>query len=196
MRIVRLSKKTLEKIAKETANKLNAGKVIACPTDTVYGLIADATNKKAVERVLLIKGRKKTKPLPIFVSSITMAKRFAHISERQEKFLKKSWPGKVTAVLESRDVLPRETGTRESIGLRVPKHTLVREILQKAKIPLTGTSANISGESPLRDSKEIFRQFQNRTYTPDILIDEGKLSFSRPSKVIDIRGQKAKILRP
>ena len=195
MRIVRFSKKTLEKIAKETANKLNAGKVIACPTDTVYGLIADATNRKAVRKVLLIKGREKTKPLPIFIKDIAMAKKFAKVEPLQEKFLKKVWPGKVTAVLESRGILPKETGTQESIGLRIPNYDFVTSLLSAYNKPLTGTSANLSGEPPLSDSKEISRQFQNRKHAPDILIDAGKLPFSRPSKVIDIRRQKAKILR-
>lgn len=174
---------------------LKKGQVLACPTDTVYGLLADATNKKAVAKVFLIKGREKGKSLPVFVSSIAMAKKFARVSSSQEKYMRKAWPGKVTAVLKSRGVLPKETGTQESIGLRIPKHELVQLILQKVKVPLTGTSANLSGEPPLSDSKEVFRQFQNRKYQPDILIDAGKLPFSKPSKVIDITGQKKKVLR-
>lgn len=195
MRIVPFSKKTLEKITKETAKKLNAGAVVACPTDTVYIWMADATNQKAVQKIFQIKGRKKGKPLPIFVSSIAMAKRFAKVSPLQEKYLKKVWPGKVTAVLKSRGVLPKETGTSRTIGLRIPKHKLAQLILQKAKIPLTGTSANLSGEPPLYDSKEIFRQFQNRKHQPHVLLDAGKLPFSRPSKVIDITGAKPIIIR-
>jgi len=174
---------------------LEEGKVIVCPTDTVYGLIADATNKKAVERVLIIKGRKEIKPLPIFVKDISMAKKFAKVSPLQERFLRKVWPGKVTAVLESRGLLPKETGTQESIGLRIPKHKLVRLILQKVKLPLTGTSANLSGEPPLSDSKEIFRQFQNRKHKPDVVLDAGILPKSKPSEVIDITGAKQIILR-
>ena len=195
MRIARLSKKTLEKIAKETTKKLNAGKVIACPTDTVYGLIADATNKKAVKKVLLIKGRKETKPLPIFVKDISTAKKFAKVSPFQEKYMRKVWPGKVTLILESRGLLVKETGTQESIGLRIPKHKLVQLILQKVKTPLTGTSANLSGRPPLSDSKDIARQFAKRKYQPDILVDAGKLLFSRPSKVIDITREEPRILR-
>lgn len=191
-----INSKNFGAVAKKAVHALQKGKVLACPTDTVYGLIADATNKKAVQKVLFIKRRKETKPFPIFVKDISMTKRLARVRTSQEKFLRKVWPGKVTVVLESRGILPKETGTQETIGLRIPKHKLVQLILQKAKIPLTGTSANLSGEPTLRDSKEIFRQFQNRRYAPDILIDAGELSFSRPSKVIDVRGQKAKILRP
>jgi L-threonylcarbamoyladenylate synthase len=190
-----INSKNFETVVKKAALALQKSKVLACPTDTVYGLIADAANKKAVKKVLLIKGRKKTKPLPIFVNSIAMAKRLARVSPSQGRFLKKVWPGKVTLILESRGLLAQETGTQESIGLRIPKHKLVQLILQKVKTPLTGTSANLSGEPPLRDSKEILRQFQNRTYKPDILLDAGNLPFSLPSKVVDITQSKPKVLR-
>lgn len=195
MKIAALLKENVDRIAHEMILVLKAGKILACPTDTVYGLVGDATNKKAVEKVFRIKGREKGKPLSIFVKDIAMAKRFAKVEPLQEKYMRRVWPGKVTIVLESRGKLPQETGTKEFIGLRIPNHQLVQMILRKAKIPLTGTSANLSGEPPLRDSKEIFRQFQNRKHAPDILIDAGKLPFSRPSKVIDITGVQPIIIR-
>lgn len=174
---------------------LKKGKVLACPTDTVYGLIADATNKKAVGKVLLIKGREKTKSLPIFVKDIGMAKKFAKVSPLQEKFLRKVWPGKVTVVLESRGILPKETGTQESIGLRIPNHALVSQILEAFQRPLTGTSANLSGMPSLSDSKEVIAQFGARKYQPDLVIDAGGLAKAKPSKVVDITGTRHKILR-
>lgn len=195
MQVWKLSLENIEEMAERAAGAVQKGKILACPTDTVYGLIADAANKKAVKKVLLIKGRKETKPLPIFVKDVAMAQHLARFQTSQKNFLKKVWPGKVTVVLKSRAILPKETGTSQTIGLRIPKHKLTQLILQKAKTPLTGTSTNLSGEPPLYDSKEIFRQFQNRKYAPDILIDAGKLPFSRPSKVIDITGQKKKVLR-
>ena len=190
-----VNSKNFGAIAKKAALALQKGKIVACPTDTVYGLVADATDERAVRKVFLIKGRKKMKPLPIFVSSIAMAKKLAKVGSVQEKFLHKVWPGKVTLVLESRGLLAKETGTHASIGLRIPKHKLVQLLLQKVKTPLTGTSANLSGEPPLRESKEIFHQFQNRKHAPDVLIDAGKLLFSRPSMVIDITKEKPVVLR-
>mgnify|MGYP001582551289 FL=1 len=195
MTIWEINSKNFEAVAKKAALALRKGKVLACPTDTVYGLLTDATNKKAVERVLLIKGREKTKPLPIFVSNIAMAKRLAKVSRGQERFLKKSWPGKVTVVLKSKRILPAETGTTESIALRIPKHSLARLILGKVRRPLTGTSANLSGTPSLSDSKEIIAQFQNRKHKPDMVLDAGVLPKSKPSKVIDITGVKHKVLR-
>ena len=205
MTVWEINPKNFEAVVKKAVYALQKGKVLACPTDTVYGLLADAANRKAVGKVLLIKGREKRKPLPIFVKDIGMAKRLARVRTSQERYMRKVWPGKVTVVLESRGILPaspklqrgepKETGTQESIGLRIPKHKLVQAILQKVKTPLTGTSANLSGEPPLSDSKEIIEQFSKRKYQPDILIDAGKLPFSRPSKVIDMTGVKPIIIR-
>ncbi|TSC56687.1 MAG: tRNA threonylcarbamoyladenosine biosynthesis protein [Parcubacteria group bacterium Greene0714_21] len=195
MIVWKINPKNFGAIAKKAVLALQKGKVLACPTDTVYGLIADAANKKAVQKIFQIKGRDIGKPLPVFVKDVAMAKRIARVSPLQEKYMREVWPGKVTLILESRGLLAKGTGTQESIGLRIPKHKLVQAILQKVNKPVTGTSANLSGEPPLSDSKEIFRKFQNKKSQPDILIDAGKLSFSKPSKVIDIRGKKPITIR-
>lgn len=171
------------------------GKVLVVPTDTVYGLLADATNKKAVQKVFLVKGREKGKPVPIFVKDIAMAKTFARVSSLQEKYIRKVWPGKVTVVLKSRGKLSKETGTNSSVGLRIPKHRFVQAILHKVRLPLTGTSANLTKKPSLISSKEVFEVFEKQKNKPDIVIDAGKLPKSRPSRVVDISGKKAKILR-
>jgi len=190
-----INPKNFGAIAKKAVLALQKGKVLACPTDTVYGLIADATNKKAVKRVLLIKGREKGKPLPIFVSSIAMAKRLAKVSSSQEKFLKRVWPGKVTVVLENKNKLPKELGTAKSIGLRIPKYEFLNLLLNAYGKPLTGTSANISGKPPCSSAAEVFAQFQRRKYQPELILEKGKLSRSKPSKIIDVTSSKHKVIR-
>lgn len=195
MKVVLLSKENSKKAAEIASNVIKKGGVVACSTDTVYGLLADATNKKAVSKVFAIKGREPRKPLPIFVKDIAMAKRLAKVRPLQERYMRKMWPGKVTLVLKSRGKLQKETGTKEYIGLRIPKHKLVQEILREIKIPLTGTSANLAGKRSLSDSKDIIEVFQRRKHKPDMVFDAGKLPYSRPSKVIDITGIKPKVLR-
>ncbi|MCH8048629.1 threonylcarbamoyl-AMP synthase, partial [Patescibacteria group bacterium] len=145
MQIFSLSQQDFPSVVKKAAAALLKGMVLVCPTDTVYGLLADATNKKAVEKVFKIKGRREGKPLPIFVKDIVMAKTLAEVSFLQEKYMRKVWPGKVTLVLKSRGVLPRETGTKNRIGLRIPKYVLLQKIPRKVDRPLTGTSANLAG---------------------------------------------------
>lgn len=179
----------------EAVQALKKGKVLACPTDTVYGFIADATNTKAVRKIFQIKGREKGKPIPIFVKDIATAKSLAKIGRSQEAFLKKVWPGKVTVILESKNKLPKELGTAKTIGLRVPKYKFLKLLLEAYGKPLTGTSANLSGTPSLSDSKGIIAQFQSRKYKPDIVLDAGVLRKSKSSKVVDITGVKHIILR-
>jgi len=191
MEILKVDSQSGKKIVKA----LEEGKVLVCPTDTVYGLIADATNKKAVARVFQIKGREKTKSIPIFVKDLKMAKQLARITKQQEQFLEKVWPGKVTALLLSKQTLPHEIEITEKIGLRIPDYPLIAAIFKKFNRPLTGTSANISGFPSCSDSADVIRQFKARKHQPDILIDAGTLPKSKPSKVVDITEPKQKIIR-
>ena len=100
MIILKANKKNLKEVIKTAIQLIKKGEVIICPTDTVYIPAADATNKKAVRKVFLIKKRPLKKPIPIFVKDLKMAKKIAKINKKQEEFLKRVWPGKVTAILE------------------------------------------------------------------------------------------------
>lgn len=173
---------------KKAAKAIKEGKVLVCPTDTVYGLICDAANKKAVIRLYKIKRRPKSKPIPIFVSDIKMAKKFAEINWKQEKFLKKFWPGAVTAVLPSR-------GKKGTVGVRIPHYDWLLHLVEQLGRPLAETSANISGKHAAIEIKEVLRYFKNKKYKPDLVLDGGDLKPNKPSKVIDLTGKKAKILR-
>jgi len=183
---------------KRIINIFKKGGVIVCPTDTVYGLIADAANKKAVEKVFKIKKRHKKKAIPIFVKDIKTAKKLAFINKRQEKFLKKVWPGKITVVLKRKPNcgLPKILfGGRKTIALRIPNYKMVNNLLEKINKPLTGTSANISGKPASAKIKEVLFQFKNQKLQPDLIIDVGNLKKSKPSKIIDLTKRKPKILR-
>jgi len=186
--------------AKEITKLIKQGKVIVCPTDTVYGLIADATNKKAVEKIFKIKKRSFKKPIPIFVKNINQAKRLAKINKNQEKFLKVAWPGKVTVVLERKKT--RIYGVdKKTIALRIPEYRLINEILRETNLPLTGTSANVSDKLASTKIKEVLKQFKNQPPTkfsggqPDLIVDAGDLKPSKPSTVINLITQEPIILR-
>lgn len=166
-----------------------------CPTDTVYGLVADATNEKAVERVFKIKKREKTKSLPIFIKDLKMAKQLAKINEKQEEFLKRNWPGKVTAVLERKGKRKIYGVERKTIALRIPNYQFINKLLEKTKRPLTGTSANLSGKPSSLKIKEILKQFKNQKLQPDLVIDAGELPKNKPSTVIDLTVLPFKVLR-
>lgn len=198
MEIIKVSPRNFKKVIEIAARSIKEGKVLVCPTDTVYGLLADATNEKAVKRVFKVKKRPKGKPIPIFVNDIKMAKKLAFIDKSQENFLKKYWPGKVTTVLRRRKDcgLPKILfGRIQTIGLRIPDYKLVNMLLAKLNRPLTGTSANISGEPPSTKIKEVINQFKNQKAQPDLILDSGNLKLSLPSTVIDLTERKLQILR-
>ncbi len=195
MEILKLSRKNLTKAVKETARIIKQGKVVILPTDTVYGLAADAASKKAVSKIFKIKQRTNNKPLPLFVKNIREVKKFAKINKKQEIFLKKVWPGKTTVILERKKGKKIYGVGKENIGLRIPKYKLITILLRKLNRPLVGTSANLSGKPASTKIKEVIKQFKNMIYRPDLIIDAGNLPKSRPSKVVDIREEKIKILR-
>ncbi len=134
MKVLKPSPENLD----QAVQVLKKGGVIEVQTDTVNGLICDYYNKAAEEKIFKIKKRPKEKILPIFVSSIVEVKKIVPVSERQEKFLERVWPGKVTCVLK------KDVG-----GFRIPNDKFILEILKKFGGPLSQTSANISGEPPV-----------------------------------------------
>ena len=179
----------------QVVKAIKQGKAVVCPTDTIYGLIADATSEEAIKRVLRIKKRQDKKPIPVFVKDVAMAKRLALINEKQEKFLTKVWPGKVTVIfrLKKDCNLPKIfTGT---IGLRIPDYRLIKVLLEKLDRPLIGTSANISGRPGSTKIKEVLSQFEGQKNHPDLFVDAGNLELNKPSTIIDLTKSKVKILR-
>jgi len=196
MEILKLSPKNLKKAVKKTAKLLEEGGVIVCPTDTVYGLIADAFNSKAVKKIFKIKKRPKTKPLGVFVENISRVKKLALVDAKQEKFLEKNTPGKITVILKKKiDCnLADLVGTKRTIGMRIIKNKFINELLKKIKKTLAQTSANISGRKTPNNIEEIIKQFNRSKLKPDLIIDAGRLPKRKPSKIIDLTSGKPKIL--
>lgn len=187
MKVLKLSPEKFEETIKEVVSVFRNGGVVVVPTDTIYGLAADALNPEAVKRIFEIKQRPEEKTLPIFVESIEEAEQLTEINARQRKFLEKVWPGKVTAVLKAKD--------GSTIALRIPKHDFVSELLKEFGGPLTGTSANLSGKPGHIKITELIAEFENAHPNPDIIIDTGDLLDLKPSTVIDLTVWPPQILR-
>ncbi len=187
MKIVKINKKVLD----EVVQVINAGQIIIFPTDTVYGFLVDAENKKAVNKIYKIKKRSKTKPLPVFVKDFKMAKNLAKISEKQEEILKKYWPGKCTFVLS---LLRGVKATKQSktIALRIPKYKPLNDLLKKINKPLAQTSVNISGKKELNKISEIILEFGKKDI---FIVDAGDLKKSKSSKIIDLTKNKIEFIR-
>jgi len=175
---------------------LKQGKVLVFPTDTVYGLIADANNIDAIKKIFKIKKRNTSQPLPLFVSNIIHAKELAKISSGQEGILNKIWPGKVTVVFEKKsDCQAAAVQGEQTIALRIPDYYLIKKTLEQTKMVLTGTSANISGKPYSCEVNKILKQFENQNEKPDVVIDVGSLPPSKPSTIIDLTKPAIKTLR-
>jgi len=195
MEILNLSLRNSLKTIKKAVGIIRKSGVIVYPTDTVYGLICDATDKKAVKKLFKIKKRSFKKAVSIFVKDIKMAKKLAVINKKQEKLFKKYWPGKITVVLNRKGIRKLYGVDKKTIAIRIPKYKFINNLQKKLNFPLTGTSANVSGKPASTKIKEILKQFQNERSQPDLIVSAGNLKPAKPSTIIDLTGPKPKILR-
>jgi L-threonylcarbamoyladenylate synthase len=189
MEILKIDLENLdETVIQKTANVIKSGGVVVVPTDTVYGLVCDATDETAIRKTFEIKKRDLNKPIGIFVGDISMAKDYATIRKDQEGLLESA----NTFVLPLLKQLPFQ---KEAIGIRIPNSQLVMALVDELGFPLVQTSANLSGEPLGNDIKKIIETFSKETIKPDLILDGGELESHKPSKVIDASGNVPRILR-
>ena len=190
--MIALKPNNIEKIITALKN----GPVLVLPTDTVYGLVCDAKNEKAVEKIFEIKERNKSKPLAVFVKDLKMAKEYAEISKEQEVVIKKSWPGAVTFILKSKNIevgpLSALVYGEGTIGMRAPDYDLIKNIFSEFSSPLAQTSANISGNPATTKTSEVLNELSDKDV---IIVDAGDLPSARPSTIIDLTQNIVKTLR-
>ncbi len=180
-------------IAAIIAEEIKDGRLVVIPTDTCYGLAAYALNSKAVERVFQVKRRPFDRVISVFVGSKRDIYRLCLVNELAEEYIK-LLPARLTLILRAKnpEQFPRGVVTPEgNIGIRLSPHPLPTTIAEILKAPITATSANISGEEPIYDSKLIPVSLPD----VDILVDAGKLPEIPPSTVVDLTGEKPVVLR-
>jgi len=158
------------------------GDLVVYPTETVYGLGADALDPDAVERVFAAKGRDPDDPLSLGVPDVDTALEYTNPTEREERFMRAFLPGPVTVVVERGDQVPDElTGGRDRVGIRVPEHELARDLLAAAG-PLTATSANVSGNPSARSVDELDDEIREAAA---VVLDGGE-TLGAESTVVDV----------
>ena len=199
MRILKINlnnlKESIDAIS-EAVETIKNGGVVVYPTDTIYGLGVNALNPEAISRLFKIKRRPSEKAVPVIVNDVEMARKIAYIDYRKNETLKKIWPSPVTIILQKKDTVPDIlTGTKDTIGIRIPDSKSARILVSSLGAPITATSANISGEEPSLDIQKIIDRFNQVNDKPDLILDAGILPPSEPSTVLDLSGQKPKILR-
>lgn len=132
------------------ARTIRGGELVVYPTETVYGLGADALDPAAVERVFEAKGRPRSNPLSMAVPDVESAARYAELTDRERRFMREFLPGPVTVVVEAGGEVPDVlTAGRDRVGVRIPDHETALSLLKRVA-PITATSANRSGEPSVR----------------------------------------------
>ncbi len=177
------------------AEALNSGRLAIVPTDTVYGLAASIQHPEAIARIFEAKGRPAGKPIPILLDSRESANRFlAMTNGRATRLINAFWPGALTIVFPASAAVPNECMSSEStVGLRIPHHSLLRQLITLCGGALAVTSANRSGESETVSATEAFASVADYA---DIVLDCGTLPAGRASAVVDPFRQQVCILRP
>jgi L-threonylcarbamoyladenylate synthase len=172
---------------------LQKGGVIAFPTDTVYGLGADAFNPTAVERIYEIKNRPKYQQFPLLIADVKQLTTLAEPTPEIAWFLaRRFWPGGLTLVLSKKDSVPAYVASSPTIAVRVPNHPVCQALIQHLGNPLIGTSANISGQPAALTAEEVGQQLGGKI---DLIINGGKCPGSKESTIVDITHEPPVILR-
>ena len=172
---------------------LQMGGVIAFPTDTVYGLGADAFNSTAVERIYEIKNRPRHRQLPLLIADVERLTTLAEPIPEIAWFLaRRFWPGGLTLVLSKTDSVPAYLASRPTIAVRVPNHPVCLALIQHLGNPIIGTSANISDQPAALTAEEVGQQLGGKI---DFIINGGKCPGGKESTVVDITRESPIVLR-
>ena len=180
---------------KEAVKKILEGEIIFIPTDTVYGIAASPYNNKAIKKIFSIKKRSMNNSLVLLCSNYKMAKKYAIFNKIAENLKKNFWPGPLTLILKKKSNLKiskKWVSKNNSIGLRIPDHSIPKKIINKCNFPIFCTSANISGKKSCRNVNDIVKNFKNKKIT---IINGGKTKFGIDSTIIDVTKDKINILR-
>jgi L-threonylcarbamoyladenylate synthase len=193
--ILKVDPTQLERILNTATRLILGGKAVAVPTDTLYGLAADPFNLAAVSEIGRIKRRTVDKPLPLLVDSIDQA---AEVSQDPPPLFftlaERFWPGALTLVVSAARQLPlKVTGNTGKIGLRWPKAPIVVALVAACGRPLIGTSANLTDQPPCTTADEVALQIGDAV---PLIIDGGPTPAHVPSTVVEITGNRGRIIRP
>ncbi len=172
---------------------LRQGGIVALPTDTVYGLVAVAADRAAVERVYETKERDPAQPMPLFVASIEQAGLIAEMNDAARALAARFWPGALTIVVPKKAAFETRAAAGErTVGLRVPADPFLREAARQLG-PLTGTSANIAGREECHTAAEVRAQLGDAV---DLIVDAPVSATGVPSTVVDCsEGASVRVLR-
>jgi len=175
------------RIIRYAAGWLNRGAVVAVPTDTLYALAADPVNLAAIDEIFRVKGRPENRALPILISSLIHAQVLArNLPDNFFRLAQTCWPGPLTIVVDASNRLPlKVTANTRRVALRWPRSKIVIDLIAELGVPLTGTSANLSGSPTCASGADVFTQLGDRL---PLILDAGKTADDTPSTIVELRG--------
>ncbi len=180
------------RIIAKAVEALRRGGLISYPTDSYYGLGCDLLNKKAVDRLYLIKGSSRQKPMSFLVPDLSDVTRYAKVSNFAYRIIRHLAPGPFTFVLESTKLVPDIMQTKQkTVGLRIPENPVARLLCAGLGNPIVSTSAQPQGGEVLRDPEEIRDIFGHGL---EMVLDAG-LSENQPSTILSLVGDEVQVLR-
>lgn len=189
------SKDDEELAVKKAADVIKNGGLVVFPTETVYGLGANAMDSSSSSKIYEAKGRPSDNPLIVHISNLEMLENIVtEIDERAKKIIDGLWPGPLTIIFDKKYIVPlTTTGGLNTVAVRFPSHSLAQKIIDKSAVPLAAPSANISGKPSITDEKSLIEELDGKV---DLIILGGDSPIGLESTVIDLTEKKAKILRP
>ena len=176
------------------AEVIKNGGLAVVPTETVYGLAANAFDGAAVMKIYEVKGRPETKPISVLISGMEDVEKVAYdIPEEAYALAEKFWPGPLTMILKKRDAIPDiVTAGGDTIGVRCPDHEKTLEIIRLVKTPLAAPSANISGQPSPKNVARALEYFDGRI---ECAVDGGECTVGVESTIVDMTQKPFRILR-
>lgn len=195
MKIIKIiGEEGLEKLIEEPARIIKSGGLVVFPTETVYGLGADALNDDAVKKIFLAKGRPSDNPLIVHVSSLDEVERIAKPNRIARKLMDEFFPGPLTLVMEKREVVPpTTTGGLDTVAVRMPANKIALKLIEMSETPIAAPSANKSGKPSPTRAEHVLEDFRDEV---DCIIDGGRTEFGLESTVVDTTTYPIEILRP
>lgn len=177
------------------AKLINSGDVVIFPTETVYGLGADAFNVEAVKKIYLAKGRPSDNPLIVHVSNKDQIRSLvSEISDNAQKLIDEFMPGPITIIMPKQDSIPKEvTGGLNTVGIRMPSHKVAREFIEACGCPIAAPSANVSTHISPTNSKDVYEDMKGRV---PLIIEGGDCQVGIESTIVDMTSEVPTVLRP
>jgi L-threonylcarbamoyladenylate synthase len=194
-RVLRISAFNIDlSLIREAAEVIREGGLVAFPTETVYGIGANAFDKKAVRKIFISKVRSKDKPLSVCVAGLAQLRQVvSSLPDEAEVLIKAFLPGPLTLILPKRSTICGEvTGQSGGVGVRFPDHGIALALIKESGVPVATTSANVSGGIDARTAREVMEQLQGKI---DLLIDGGQAKLGVPSTIADFTCCPYRILR-